>query len=198
MALIDKFKVVIDCHPEGRPDWNRLESAKRELFERICSDKRFPSAGYILDIGSGNKGSDFVNRYALHYPEMVSIYLDHLKCQVDELDKQNKVLASATDIPFLDEKFDIAFDGGVIPFGILKESWVGEKISYDIVKETYRVLKQGGLFVFNHVPGGIGYALENDHKTLANLAEIGFKDLDHLQRTLWAEGVPTDTYVVRK
>lgn len=195
MALTDRLQIVADCFPDpnGEPDLDRLESANRELFERIRSSGRFPTEGAVrlLDIGSGSDGSDFVNRCGKEFPNVDITYLDSAPYLLKKLDRPKKVCANATQIPFPYESFDIAYAGHIISEGILKNHWHLQDKSYRIAKEGYRVIKQGGLFVFTYCRG-------DDRQTLDNLSEIGFMELEHLQRIKWHGGIPTDTYATRK
>ncbi len=172
----------------------RLESANQELFEIIRSSGKFPISGSVrlLDIGSGSDGSEFVNRYMKMFPNTEIVYLDSAPCPLEKLDRPHKVCADATNMPFPDESFDIAYAGHIISEGVLKDDyWHSEDDSYRIAREGHRILKHGGLFVFT-------YCIGDDMQTLTNLSEIGFKELEHLQRIKWYGGIPTDTYAARK
>lgn len=195
MALTDRLQIVVDCFPDpdGGPDSDRIESADRELFKMIRSSVRFPTAGVVrlLDIGSGSDGSDFVNRYGREFPNADITYLDRAPGRLEKLDRPNKVYADATQMPFQDESFDIAYAGYVIPYGVLKNNPFSKDESFRIAKEGHRVIKRDGLFVFT-------YCMGDDLQTLVNLSEIGFKTLEHLQRLKWYGGLPADTYAARK
>lgn len=195
MALTHKLGIVADAWPDpnGQPDLKKREAADTKLFRVIRNSGKFPiSKGVkLLDIGSGWDGSPFVNRYEKEFPNVEVVYLDFMQSSIDKLNKPNKLCANATQMPFPDESFDMAYTSGVITEGILKNHWDSKDESYRIVKETYRILKQGGLFIFT-------YCMGDDRQTLANLSEIGFGELEHLQRIKWFQGIPTDTYFARK
>jgi len=195
MALTNKLGIVADCfpNPNGELYLDRLTSANNELFERIRTSRRFPIRGNVrmLDVGSGDMSSEFVNRYSIEFPNTEIVYLDSANFLLKELNKPNKVCADATNMPFLDNSFDIAYAGHIISGGIIKEQFHFKDESYKIAKESYRVLKKDGFFIFT-------YCMGDDTQTLTNLGEIGFKDLEHLQRIKWYGGIPTDTYLVRK
>ncbi|MBI4980352.1 class I SAM-dependent methyltransferase [Candidatus Woesearchaeota archaeon] len=196
MSLTGKLGIVADCWPDsnGKPKFERLKSAHRELFEIIRNSRSFPTKRGVrlLDIGSGNEGSDFVNRYGREFPHVNITYLDSkLLYSLEELDKPNKVCANATQMPFPDESFDIAYAGHIISSGVLTDHWHLKNESYQIAKEGHRVIKPGGLFVFTYCSG-------DDVETLINLYKIGFKELEHLQRIKWFNGAPTDIYAAKK
>jgi ubiquinone/menaquinone biosynthesis C-methylase UbiE len=143
-----------------------------------------------LDIGSGIYGSDFVNRYGKAFPNTKIVYVDSVPYLLEKLDKPNKVCANGAQMPFPDESFDIAYAGHIISEGVLRNRWHSKDASYKIAREGHRILKPNGLFVFT-------YTMGDDNQTLDNLSEIGFRELEHLQRIKWY-GIPTDTYAVRK
>jgi SAM-dependent methyltransferase len=205
MALTSKLGITSKSRLNslGELDWENLEPANIKLFEMIRNSGRFPIAPgtRLLDIGSGDKGSDFVNRYAATFPGIEAVYLDNHSPFIERLKFPNKVLADATNMPFQAESFDLAYAGFVISSGVLKKCLGTGDESYRIAKEAHRILKQNGLFVFTYVVGEntetIFYLMGDDSETPANLDEIGFRELEHLQR--WEFGkVPTDTYAVRK
>ncbi|MFZ5955376.1 MAG: hypothetical protein ACOYT4_03040 [Nanoarchaeota archaeon] len=72
--------------------------------------------------------------------------------------------------------------------GLTIKSIKGHDESYDIIKETYRILKKNGLFIFTY---------HNKIETLNQLSKIGFREFDYLQRIDW-NGMPTDTYALKK
>jgi SAM-dependent methyltransferase len=195
MTLTYRLQLIANCFPDpkGEPDDARLESAEEELFAMIKDSKRFPTEGAIrlLDVGSGDEGSYFVNRYGERFPNVEVVYLDSFFSFLKQLDKPNKVCANATQMPFPDGSFDIAYAGYVMSDGILKDHFHFKDESYQIAKESHRILKQGGLFFFTYIMG-------DDIQTLENLSEIGFKKIEHLQRITWMHGMPTDTYAVTK
>jgi len=195
MTLTYRLQLIANCFPDpkGEPDNSRLESAEEELFAMIKDSKRFPTEGAIklLDVGSGYEWSDFVNRYKKEFPNIGVIYLDSFSSHLKKLDKPNKVCAEATQMPFSDESFDMAYAGHVISGGVLKDHWHSKDESYRLTRESHRILKQGGLFIFT-------YCMGDDIQTLENLSEIGFKKIEHLQRIKWYRGIPTDTYAAIK
>ena len=184
MALTSRLGIVADCFPDpdGEPDLDRMSSANEELIELIRNSRRFPTEGNVrlIDIGYGRA-----------FPNSEVVYLDSAQFLLDELDRPNKVCADATQIPFPDNSFDIAYAGHIISEGVLKDHWHSKDESYRIAREGHRVLKRGGLFVFT-------YCMGNDAQTLTNLSEIGYKELEHLQRIKWFKGIPTDTYAAKK
>mgnify|MGYP001579137556 CR=1 FL=1 len=195
VALTSKLGIVADCFPDpnGEPRLDRLKSANDELFKMIRSSRVFPTSGAIrlLDIGAGYKGSDFVNRYGAEFPETRIVYLDLSRNLLKELNKPNKISADAANLPFPDESFDIAYAGSIISEGVVKNNQFTRDESYRIAKEGHRVINNNGLFIFTYVIGDV-------QQTLDNLSEIGFRDLEHLQRINWYGGMPTDTYVALK
>lgn len=197
MALTDKLGIVANCypHPDGQPDVGLLKFADDLLFKKIRHrSMRFPKgATLLLDIGSGDKGSDFVNRYGAEFPKTAVVYLDFSRHILEELDRPNRVCANAAQMPFLDESFDIAYAGHVINEGVVKHHWFSRDTPFWIAKEAYRVLRPGGLFVFTQVNVG-----SPDAETLTNLFLMGFRNLMHLQRISSYYGISTDTYAARK
>lgn len=200
MALTDKLNFVVDCFPKGREELDlerlaldRAADANNELIARIKNNRKFQLNGKVrmLDIGSGDKGSNFVNRYGKEFPKAEITYLDKSEESIKKLNKKNKVPADASNIPFPDNYFDIAYAGAIINSGVLKDNQFSKDESYKIAKETYRVLKDKGLFIFTYVLG-------DDLQTLSNLSEIGFRELAHLLRIVWYGGTPIDTYAATK
>jgi SAM-dependent methyltransferase len=195
MALTEKLRNVVDCFPDptGDPDLERLEASNDELFEMIRGFGWFPVDGVIrlLDIGSGIRGSDFVNRFEREFSKTEIVYLDFSQNNLEKSIKLDKICANAVQMPFVDGCFDIAYAGHIISEGVLKNHWHFKDNSYRIAREAYRVLKKDGLFIFTYCRG-------DDARTLVNLWEIGFRGLEHLQRIKWYGGMPTDTYAVKK
>ncbi len=194
MALTNKLQNIADCYPdpEGEPDLNAREYSNEKLFEWIINSGKFPINGArLLDIGSGMYGSEFVNRYRKDFPGTKTIFLDSSKFLLDKLDSPNNICADGIQMPFPDETFDLEYAGHIISAGVIKNHFHLNDESYNITKESYRVLKRGGLFVFTYVMG-------DEAQTLINLSEIGFKNLEHLQRIKWYGGIPTDTYAAIK
>lgn len=191
MIVTNRLGIVTDCFPDpnGQPDLNRIDSANDKLIYMVKKSGSFPIDGKvrIIDIGCGMEGSDFVNRYREVFPQVKTFYLDSSYNRIEKLKRNNKVCADATQIPFSDESFDIAYFGNVISEGILKNHWYSKDISFRIAKECHRILKQRGLFIFT-------YTMGDKDKTLTNLSEIGYKELKHLQKILWFKGISTDIY----
>lgn len=189
MSLTEK----LNNEAESPLPWD--EKTNLDLFKYIRAAKIFPKKGKIrmLDIGSADEGSYFVNRYGKEFPDTKIIYLDNKSFFLKELKHQNKVLANAIQMPFLDESFNITYAGYIIPYGILKDDYLFGNKSYLIAKEAYRVLKPEGLFLFT-------YGFGDDSQTLKNLSEIGFKRLEHLQRlnALSSSNFFIDTYIAIK
>jgi len=184
MALTSKLGIVSHIKViNGYIDHKSVEAANRKLFEYVRSSGRFPiSPGTkILDIGCASDGSDFIEGYIRNFPGVEAYYLSINPDVIKRLKFPNKVVADAAAMPFDDEIFDLAYAGGIFPYGVSKNIpdfavfYYGEEAGkdhpYKIAKEAYRVLKKNGLFVFD-------YAGE---ETFVNLTEIGFIELELVQ-----------------
>jgi ubiquinone/menaquinone biosynthesis C-methylase UbiE len=190
MSLTNKLGSVIDCghNSDGTPDSAGVEVAKQQLFEIIKNARLFPKKGNLLDIGSGKKGTYVVNRLGKEFPRLNITYLDSELPFLKNLNKNNKICANASKMPFKDESMDIAYAMHVLR--ILRDYPFFGSESYLIAKEAYRVLKPGSWLIFN-CGGG------NAAQTFENLLEIGFREAVLLQRVIWSD-LPTDIYAVKK
>ncbi len=202
-TLTQKYLFDVDCCPNNsspNQDSQRiLNAANNAIAEYVSKSTRFlgkeTNKKRLLDIGCGVNGSIFVNRASELIPEMDVIYLDSFKQVLDFLKKPHKVRANATNLPFTANTFDCAYAGNVINRGILLNDnlpGLEPNETYKIAEEAMRVLRPGGLFRFTYT------TWNNDQQTRENLNRIGFSELEHLLRTRWFGGAPTDTYVTRK
>lgn len=221
MALTDRLGIVIDCYPDKSiipyardlfsddkavvdvaskklsaysdryeaDAWRRSAAANDLLFAMIREKGKLLSdmSGIrMLDIGAGGEGSFFVNRYVQEFGGTEVVYLDNCRELLTELEKSGRVLADAQETPFADDSFDIGCAFGIIA-GHIRPS----EEPYAIVKEARRIIRPGGFLIFDHSPS------ENDPKTRASLNELGFLEIEHLQRVLWLYGTPKDIYAAR-
>jgi SAM-dependent methyltransferase len=221
MALTGRLGIVVDCYPDksiipyardlfsddeavvdaaskklsayadryANDSLKRLSAANNQLF-RIIKDKEKVLSNMqrkrMLDIGAGGEGSFFVNRYVQEFGGTEVVYLDNCRELLTELEKSGRVLADAQETPFADDSFDIGCAFGIIA-GHIRPS----EEPYAIVKEARRIIRPGGFLIFDHSPS------ENDPKTRSSLNELGFKEIEHLQRVLWLYGTPKDIYAAR-
>lgn len=194
LADTDTLSIVVDGYPdpEGEPDRWEVDRGYSMLFQMIRRSREFPrrKGSWLLDMGSGDKGSYFVHRYGQEFPDVTAMYLDCSHLLISDLDKPLRVCADAIRMPFPDGYFDIVYAGHIINGGVLENCLTGVD-SCLMAKEAHRILKKGGGFIFTYSPG-------NDDQTRANLFTIGFKGLNHLLRVNWMYGIPTDTYLARK
>jgi len=194
MVLTHNSGIAAVCSPAGvEPDVDILEAANDELFDYIRKNRQLlidQPQRKLLDIGCGDEGSKFVNRYAQEFPGTEVVYLDNFVQFLREGTFPRKVLADATHLPFPDSAFDLAYAGHIIANGVIKNHWFCKNENYDLTQEAHRVLRPGGTFLFTYCCG-------DDLQTLLNLHEIGFGDIRNLQRVIWC-GMPHETYSVVK
>jgi SAM-dependent methyltransferase len=175
-------------------DLENLAIAEDNLFRRIRNSSNFSKRGNtkLLDLGSSDKGSKFVNRYSKEFPNVNIFYLDSHIPFLQKSEKLNKIGADGISLPFKGRTFDVVYVGDVINEGIVKDGFNFGNQSYRIGCESYRVLKEDGLFVFTQDSSG------DKTQTVINLNEIGFSELIHLQRLLCYAGSSSDTFVAIK
>lgn len=123
---------------------NRIRALIQERVE-FPRMKRHFELGFnkkILEIGCGNgQGAKIINK---HYrpSQYIGIDLDERMISIAKRKNLEKnvsfIVANAASLPFEDTSFDAVFDFGVIHH---LSDWT------DCVKEVFRVLKNGGLFI---------------------------------------------------
>ncbi len=188
MALTNRLGIVVDCRPECNQA--KLEEAEEKLIQYIREQRILlidQPKRKLIDIGSGSNGSPFVNRYAEEFPEVDVTDLDSdAETLVNLAEQGKKVLhADAAAIPLPDNSFDIVYTN-LTKMGILRDNRC-----YEFAKEAHRILVPNGLFVFVYCGG-------NDSITERNLFRLGFEFPEHIQRIIWAQGMPDDTYTAAK
>lgn len=198
MSLAPLRGVIVPIGPD-RPGWSwgLYDQAYATLFQRMGVSGSFFTAApnrNLLDIGSGKRGSEFVNRFAQNFPHTRVVSLDSDRESLSEgvqgAHLLHSVCGDARRLPFADASFHIAFAGHIIHSGVSVGQDFWEE-SYGIVAEAFRILVPGGILAFTY--GG-----DQDQETSTHLREIGFRKIAHLLRTVWYVGIPADVYAVRK
>ena len=192
MVLTDKLGIVADCwnSQSNEPDWTRIRNANEKLRKQVRNSKYFSidEEAWVLDLGCGTKGSEFPRVCQEEFPKTKIILLDNFFGFLKGLNHDAKICADGAKLPFRSESLEMVFAGHLLHEGIIKDSRWRNDEPYQLVKESYRVLEERGLFLFTYGESG------DDISTINNLKEIGFKELIHLQRLEFYKGSPTDIY----
>jgi len=193
--LTDSFGKVIKLKKKGDRQKHlrkASEALSRDLKKRgnILPDKQ---DDLILDIGSSEKGSDFVNSYAKRFKK-TPVYLDRKQDELKRMGKNKRVCGNALGMPFHDNTFGIAYAGEIPEIATI----IDYENSEGLLKEISNVLKPGGLFVFNHYSDDSEGNDEDDEKMLEYFDMVGLGNVQHLQRIITEKEVVMDVYSVRK
>ena len=176
------------------PDPERSRKAMADLVGLVIKMEGIDKSGKpkILDIGSGEKGSDFVLEFKSRVPGADVHYLDKMGDFLKEMPPAQKHQADAQHLPLPDEAFRIAYSSGVIGEGVVTDvPWSGDR-SFRIAQEAYRVLAKGGVFIFT-------YSDSTDlDQSINNLSKIGFKKFHNLQKRITARSSFVGTLMVKK
>ena len=144
------FLCIYAYYKFGKND-NELQ---REVHDILLNNLPWTGQGEALDIGTGNGG--VLIKLAMKYPDSKVVGIDSWgkgwDYSKEDCEKNAKIMgiservdfqkASATDLPFEDEKFDAVVSNFVF------HEVRGVKSTRDLIFEALRVLKKGGAFSF--------------------------------------------------
>ncbi len=173
MALTDKLgQAFYFGEAEVRCDKQLARRIYQYTFETLYNSGAISGRLKMLDLGSGPRGSDFVNMLAEFSPQIEVTYLDERPTCVKNLQNLGKkaVTAPGEKMPFMNDSFDIIFGGWAI---LANDAHIQRDSK--IIAEVRRVLCQQGIFVFEYVSG-------NDEEMKKHFASLGFNRFTHMLR----------------
>lgn len=154
-----------------------IDRPRKDLFRVIKSSSVFRyESPKLIDLNPKEK---FGEEFQTNFPDVI------VQTQtIDERCSDKSVV-----LPFQNETFHIVYAGSRVGAGIVDSyNFDGEEFKtdgYSIAQESFRVLRQGGIFIFEYQTSSID---SGTSETLDNLRRIGFKALIHLQTTIWTGG----------